>query len=574
MPVNLRHRLTFIVIVLVVATALAVVRLFDVQIVQGRALRERAETELTAKIVLPEPPRGLIYDRDGFLLAINEPRYAIEASALYVSDPAQSAQTLAPVIYEPAEALSSAIATALQSTPPWVCLKQDATREEADQVSDLHLEGITARLWWLRRYPHGPVAAQVLGFVSRGGEGFYGLEGYYDSLLRPLTPEWTGEVSPTGPHPLPPVEGQVPPPRAGTDLRLTLDLAVQAVVEEELARALQEFGAEAGTVIVTDARTGAILALASQPGFDPNRYEDYVQQGQQRLFLNPAIGAPYEPGSVFKIVTVAAALDSGVATPQTTYIDTGRIEVGGRVYTNWDNQAYGERGLADLLGYSLNVGAVHLALQMGPDTFYRYVRRFGFEQLTGVDLEGEVRGQVHVPGDLDWHDSDLGANAFGQGLAVTPLQMVSAVAAVANEGRIMRPYLVAQQVLPDGTVIESRPVVRGQPITPQTAQALTEILAQALERHMPQAAVPGYRVAGKTGTAQIPIPGGYDPRWTIATFVGFGPVRARLDPDLPLLTILVRLDRPQTSPWSSETAALVFQRLASRLFPMLAIPPD
>jgi cell division protein FtsI/penicillin-binding protein 2 len=317
-----------------------------------------------------------------------------------------------------------------------------------------------------------------------------------------------------------------------------------------------------------DPRTGEILAMASQPAYDPDRHEWYIYRGQEGIFLSPAVGAPYEPGSVFKIVTVAAALDSGTITPIYTYVDTGQIEVGGRVFTNWDGKAYGERDLVDMLGLSLNVGTVGLAAQMGPDTFYRYVRAFGFGRPTEVDLQGENAGHVRVPDDLDWRDSDLGANAFGQGLTVTPIQMISAAAAVANDGRLMRPYLVARQLQSNGDVVESRPVVRGQPIRPQTARTLTEILAQAVERHLPQALVPGYRVAGKTGTAQIPIPGGYDPTWTIASFVGFGPVRD------PQLVILVRLDRPQASPWASDTAALVFQRLASRLFPMLGIPPD
>jgi len=563
MTAHLRQRLTFLVILLVVSAGLLTLRLLQVQVVQGAELSRQARQQRLHQLIVPDPPRGLIYDRSGLPLTVNEPRYAIEANPRFVHNAGAAAERLAPILHLPTQAIS----TVLGSDVAYVSLEPFATLQEGEAVQQLGLDGVSAHLRWIRRYPQGALAAHVLGFVSRSGQGFYGLEGYYDRVLRYDAPGWQGEIGPTGRWPLPHEEGSVPLPLSGNDLILTLDLAMQAVVEQELARALQEFGAESGTVIVMDPRSGAILAMASLPTFDPNRYERYIYQGHEKVFWNPAVGMQYEPGSVFKIVTVAAALDSGVVAPTSTYVDEGEIEVGGRVYTNWDNEPYGEQGLVGLLGHSLNVGAVRLAAQMGPGTYYRYVRAFGFDQPTGVDLQGEAAGSVRVPGDLDWYDSDLGANAFGQGLAVTPLQMISAVAAVANDGRLMRPYLVAGQVLPDGTTVESRPVVRGQPISPQTAWALTEILAQAVERWVPQCQVPGYRIAGKTGTAQIPIPGGYDPRWTIASFVGFGPAED------PQLVILVRLDRPQTSSWGSETAALVFARLASRLFPLLGIPP-
>jgi Cell division protein FtsI/penicillin-binding protein 2 len=444
-----------------------------------------------------------------------------------------------------------------------VILTSFASWDQGEQIRAMRIGGVWTTLWWIRRYPHRSLASSLLGFTAYSGEGFYGLEGYYDRVLRPQKVQMVIETDPSGFRPLPCEEHRVPPSQRGNHLVLTLDLAIQMAAEEELARGLQEFGAERGLIIVMDPRTGAILALAVQPSFDPNDYQRYLNEGQEEVFLNPAVNTQYEPGSIFKIITLAGALDSGTVSPQFTYVDTGRIEVGGQMITNWDHQAYGEQDLVGLMGHSLNVGAVTLALRMGPGTFYRYVRTFGFGQPTGVDLQGEVAGTVHMPGDLDWYDSYLGTNTYGQAIAVTPMQMAAAVAAVANGGRLVRPYVVARQIRPDGSVLDSRPVVRGQPISPETAQTVTEILAQATERYLPQATVPGYRVAGKTGTAQIPVPGGYDPRGTIASFVGYGPV------ENPQLLILVRLDRPRTSPWASQTAALVFQRLATRLFPIV-----
>ena len=559
MSVHLRPRLTFLAFLLVPIALLLIWRLLDIQVVHGAAYRQQAAQERMRNLVLPEPPRGSISDLHGFPLAVSEPRYTVWARPRDIPNIGAVAEALAPILQIPADTLSSTMA----HTASNVILTSFASWDQGEQIRAMRIGGVWTTLWWIRRYPHRSLASSLLGFTAYSGEGFYGLEGYYDRVLRPQKVQMVIETDPSGFRPLPCEEHRVPPSQRGNHLVLTLDLAIQMAAEEELARGLQEFGAERGLIIVMDPRTGAILALAVQPSFDPNDYQRYLNEGQEEVFLNPAVNTQYEPGSIFKIITLAGALDSGTVSPQFTYVDTGRIEVGGQMITNWDHQAYGEQDLVGLMGHSLNVGAVTLALRMGPGTFYRYVRTFGFGQPTGVDLQGEVAGTVHMPGDLDWYDSYLGTNTYGQAIAVTPMQMAAAVAAVANGGRLVRPYVVARQIRPDGSVLDSRPVVRGQPISPEMAQTVTEILAQATERYLPQATVPGYRVAGKTGTAQIPVPGGYDPRGTIASFVGYGPV------ENPQLLILVRLDRPRTSPWASQTAALVFQRLATRLFPIV-----
>ncbi len=558
MPVRIRPRLTLLVFLLAPLTLLLLWRLLDVQVVHGAMYRQQAVQERIRNLMLPEPPRGSISDANGFPLAVSEPHYTIWASPAHIPDIGAVAEILSPILQIPAETLSATMAY----TSPSVILAPYVSWEQGKRVKESKLPGVWVSLRWLRRYPHGTLAAQLLGFTTYSGEGFYGLEGYYDRALRPQKVELVTEVDPSGMQPLPYEEDRVPIPQRGNHLVLTLDLAMQMAAEEELARGLKEFGADSGQIIVMAPQTGAILALAVQPAFDPNRYEVYIEKQGEEIFLNPAVNTQYEPGSTFKIIPLAGALDSGAVSPQDTYVDTGRTEVGGQVIINWDGKAYGEQNLVGLMGHSLNVGAGWLAMKMGPETFYRYVRSFGFGQPTGVDLQGEVGGTVHVVGDPDWYDSYLGSNAYGQAIAVTPMQMAAAVAAVANGGNLMRPYVVARQIRPDGSVLESRPVVRGKPISPETARAVSEILAQAVEQHLPQAAVPGYRIAGKTGTAQIPVPGGYDPRGTIVSFVGYGPVED------PQLLILVRLDRPRTSPWASQTAALVFQRLATRLFPM------
>nr|HID13239.1 penicillin-binding protein 2 [Anaerolineae bacterium] len=556
-----RRRLRLLCALLIGLVLVIVAQLVQVQIAQHRFYKEWGEEQRVRAIVMAEPPRGTIRDRNGHLLAGNAVLYSIEAAPAYVVDAEAAATALGSLLHMPA----AHIERLLDSEDLWVLIASPVSKEVGEQVADLGLQGITVRPLWARAYPEGMLASHALGFCTVEMTGFYGVEGFYDSLLRPERVEWEGPVD-SASEPIPWRAAPIALPRPGTDLALALDRTVQALVEEELARSVQEYQAGGGTIIVMDPRTFEILALASLPNYDPERYNDFY--GLDPLpFEDPAVSQQYEPGSVFKVLTVAAALDAGLVTPETTYYDQGWIEVGGQVVENASRQAYGEQTVADILIKSLNVGAAWLSTRMGPDVFYRYVQAFGIGRPTGIDLAGEVAGQLWLPDDYEhWHDSNLGTNAFGQGLAVTPLQMIVAVATVANDGARLRPHIVAQRIGPDGAVSTFRPVVEAQVISPQTARVLTEIMVRVVEEGVPQAKVEGYRIAGKTGTAQIPIPGGYDEEETIVSFVGFGPV-----PD-PQLILLVKLDRPKTSPWASETAARAFQRLAARLFVVLGIP--
>jgi cell division protein FtsI/penicillin-binding protein 2 len=558
-----RRRLRLVSVLLIGLVLVIVAQLVQVQIVDHRFYEGWGLDQRVRPIVVDEPPRGTIRDRDGYLLAGNAVMYAIEADTAYVLDADAAAAALSALLQMPADHLNQL----LRSDKPWVQILSPVSKRVGEQVAALEIPGITVRSLWSREYPEGALASHVLGFCNGEGIGFYGVEGFYNVLLQPEQVEREGPVDPASEQ-IPWTVAPVVLPQAGVELGLALDRDVQRLVEEELARSLYEFQAEAGTIIVMDPRTFGILAMASLPDYDPGRYTSFFSQGTPP-FEDPAVSQQYEPGSVFKVLTVAAALDSGLATPEITYYDQGWIEVGGAVVVNASRHAYGEQSIADILIKSLNVGAAWLGEQMGPETFYRYMQAFGIGRPTGVDLAGEISGQLWLPQDYEeWHDSSLGTNAFGQGLAVTPLQMIAAVATVANEGTRLRPHVVARRIAPDGTVSTFRPVVEDQAISRQTAHTLTEMMVRVVEEGVPQARVQGYRVAGKTGTAQIPVPGGYDKEGTITSFVGFGPV-----PD-PELVILVKLDRPSTSSWSSETAALTFQRLAAQLFVVLGVPPD
>jgi cell division protein FtsI/penicillin-binding protein 2 len=557
-----------LITLLIVCLLFVIVQLVKVQIVDHQFYLRWAKEQRVRIITMNQPPRGTIHDRNGHLLAGNAVRYAVDAAPAHVVDAEEAAVELASVLHMPALHLK----TLLESRDddgdlrPWVLVAPSVSKQIGEQVASREIGGIAVRPLWNREYPEGTLAAHALGF-STVVTGYYGVEGLYDSMLRPEPVTWQGPVDiALVPIPWQPVFGEFP--RRGVKLELTLDRTIQGLVEEELARALDEYQAEGGTIIVMEPSTFGILATASWPAYDPAHYADLIDQ-EHPPFEDPAVSMQYEPGSVFKVLTVAAALDAGIVTPETVYTDSGWIEVGGQAIWNATRQAYGQQSVTDILVKSLNVGAAWLSTQMGPDVFYQYLQDFGIGQATLVDLEGEVTGQLWLPDDIEqWYPSNLGTNAFGQGVAVTPLQMIAAVATVANDGARMRPHVVGRRIASDGKVSVFQPVLAEQVISPQTARTVTEMLVKAVDEGAPLAHVEGYRVAGKTGTAEIPIAGGYAPEGTIVTFAGFGPV-----PD-PELVVLVKLDRPKSSPLASQTAAPVFQRLLSRLFVVMGIPPD
>jgi len=563
-----KRRLLLLITLLVGCVIVVVIQLVQVQVVDHDFFKNWAREQQVRAVTMDAQPRGVIRDRDGHLLAGNAVRYDVEAAPVHVVNRARVAAQLASVLHMPASHIEEALSSRGpdQQLRRWVQLARSVPPETGEALIDLQLPGITVVPQWKRAYPEGTLAAHVLGF-SGVITGYYGLEGYYDAILRPEEVEWVGPVDRHNvPIPWQPIGSQLP--RRGVDLELTLDRTIQALAEEELARALAEYGAEAGTIIVMEPDTFGILAMASTPAYNPERYTEFSELGTAP-FEDPVLSQQYEPGSVFKVLTVAAALDAGLVTPETTYDDQGWIEVGGGTIHNATRRAYGVSSVNDLLSKSLNVGAAWLSRGMGSDVFYRYLKAFGIGQRTEVDLAGEVAGQLWLPEDVEqWHPSNLGTNSFGQGVALTPLQMITAVATVANDGARLRPHVVGRRIAPDGTVSVYRPVLVEQAIAPATARQLTEMMVRVVEDEVVLAKVEGYRVAGKSGTAQIPIPGGYAREGTIATFVGFGPV-----PD-PQLVVLVKLDRPQSSQWASMTAAQSFQRLISRLFTALAIPPE
>lgn len=554
---NTRWRIITLMAILSASALILVGRLFRWQILEHKTFLALAEEEHQAEITL-RPRRGVIYDRNRFLLAADTFQYAISASPPMISDPYTTADRLFPLLgISRDETLA-----ALTSEAAWVPLTRGVPQPLGERILEWDITGIQVESHPKRIYAGGTLAAHLLGFVNDNDNGFYGVEGYYDAMLRGTPGLRQGERDPFGSS-IPIGPGQYIPPRDGRSLVLTIDRTAQHIVERELADAIERYQAESGTVVVLDPKTGGIVAMASWPTYDPNQFA----QTDQKLFPDPAVSEQYEPGSVFKVITLAAGLDSSVITPETTIYDGGVIEVGGRTLYNWDRQPHGTVNMTTVLGKSLNVGAAQVAVMLGKERFYTYVRRFGFGRITEVDLDSEGPGTLKMPGDPDWHESDLGTNSFGQGIAVTPLQITVAMAAVANDGLLMKPHVV-QQIIDGDRVLSVQPTVVRRAIQARTAQTLTEMLVVAVNQETELAKVPGYRVAGKTGTAQIPVPGGYHPSLTVASFAGFVPA------DEPALVILVVIHKPQTSPWGGTVAAPVFARTAQQLMVLFDIPPD
>ncbi len=536
------------------------------------------------------PARGLIFDRQGRLLATNETRYFVEIETRQLTETSRGdiATLLAELLQIPREPLVRQLNEDFVKAKRFrVRLTQPAGQEgvmpivldsaQAKVVERLladpkgpDLNGLDLVASQRRVYPAGSLAGHVLGIVNQEGQGFFGVEGYYDEWLagKPITTERVF---------IPLEVRQLPDPPSGVNLVLTIDLDIQQSVEEILAQAIEWADASGGQIVVMDPRNGEILAMAAWPPLDPNQYEQWLLPPQpdeqedaepQERVITPAVAGTYEPGSTFKVLVMAAALDSGVVQPWDEFIDTGEIEVGGHTIRNWDGEAWGPQSMVGCLEHSLNVCMAYISsTKLGTARFYQYMRQFGIGQLTGIDLDGEVPGEMRTPGVPGWTEADLGTNAFGQGISVTPIQLVRAMAVVANGGRLVQPRLVREVIGAQGSY-EPKATVTGEAISPGTSRTLTRMLVEALQNDGSYALVDGYRLAGKTGTAQIPTEFGYDPNTTIASFVGWGPV------DDSRFVVLVRIDRPKISPWGSTVAAPVFRQVVQRLVLHLGIPPQ
>ncbi|HKZ50285.1 MAG TPA: penicillin-binding protein 2, partial [Dehalococcoidia bacterium] len=497
--------------VLALAGRLAHIQLRDRQVYLAQA----EEEHLGRQTLLGR--RGAILDRNGSPLAVSVDTYDVYVSRKLWQDTRaaqEGAKALAPFVkLTPEEIIARAAAG-----PAEAVVARDIEQATGEAIASLRPLGVRLVPSSRRFYPEGNLVAPLLGFIGRDKVGLTGLEADLEDPLRGQPGFITYERDGAG-RTIPLGHLQGAPPQPGADVVLTIDRYLQKLAEEGLAKAIRDNGAKGGDLIVIDTRTGEILAMASYPSFDPaNPNAD--GDGRMALFKNRALTDIYEPGSIFKLITAAGALNEGLVTPNSSYVDTGKVVVDGWPIFNWDYSANGPQTVTQLLSKSLNTGAIWLAQLLAPERFYQYVQAFGFGQPTGIGLHGEAAGYYRTPSVQGWSKADLAVNSFGQGIGTTPLQMAAAIAAIANEGKLMRPYVVKELTGPQGRRVYEPQVVR-QVIKPEAAKALTRIMTEAVEGvSWHPARVPGYTVAGKTGTANIPVEGRYDAARVIASFAG------------------------------------------------------
>ena len=535
-------------------------RIFSFQVVKSQSLSEQAVAFRFQDTVVPAN-RGNIFDARGIELATNVPADTISVIVNQLDDPTKTASLLAPLIGRSSDSIYSAIT---QPGKEWVVLKRRLSDDASQKINGLNIPGIVLQSEPRRIYPMADFASQVLGFVNYDYVGSYGIEGEYDQTIAGTPGKLIGERDGSG-HVIALAKSAWDPPIDGADLTLTIDASIQWIIEKALDQAIAAQQAAGGTIVVQNPKTGEILGMANRPSFNPNNFDTVTDAS---LFENSAISDTYEPGSTFKSVVMSIGLETGMVSPNTVH-DGGSYKIlpGGAEVHNALDVDFGPETMTEVLQHSSNLGAMWVAELVGEDRFYRGLVSFGIGQPTGIDLQGESAGILPLPGQADWSEANFYTNAFGQGLAVTPIQLVNAVSVLANGGVLMTPHVVKEIKVKSGNKsIDPKPVHRV--ISEKTSHTITQMLTTVMDTTYIKYSVPGYDIAAKSGTAQIPSPsGGYEENATIGSILGYGPSSD------PQFSVLVKIDLPQKSPWGESAAGPAFQQVFQQLFLLYGIPP-
>ncbi len=520
-------------------------RAFQLCVIEGTSFKQLARRQQQQRLALL-PERGSIVDRHGDALALT-----VESADVYVRPrTARGDPKLVPALAHTLDLAPTRVAEKVGAAAPFVWLSRAVTPEQAEAIGALGLAGVGSESSRRRFYPRGPLASQTVGFCGIDSQGLEGVELAYDQYLRGARESLSVERDAHGQSIL--TDGAWrSSPRQGAKIEMTIDATLQQVTENELAAAVKERQAQAGVAVVMDPSSGEILALASFPGFDANNLKASMSEHRR----NRVITDTYEPGSTFKGVLAAAAIEAGVVrTGDRIFCEQGSYAVGRRVVH--DHEPYGWLTFADVIKHSSNIGAAKVGERLGSERLAAAVRAFGFGEPSGIDLPGEAGGLVR----RKWSRINLVTTSFGQGIAVTPLQLVRAYAALANGGKLMQPYVVRRVIAADGSVLhENKPHEVRQPVSPHTAAVVTDLLRGVVEGGTgTQARIEGVPVAGKTGTAQKvdARTGRYSARQRMSSFIGFVPA------DAPRFVILVVIDSPRTATYGGVVAAPVFRRIA------------
>ena len=551
-------RINLVLVFILIFGAAIISRLFYLQIIK-RGFYQAQALGQQVRLREVEGLRGEIFFKNKTKsLAINKERWVVYVLPEEIEDKALTAEILSKNLDKPQDLILSKI----EEGDYYTEIKNRLTEEEVEKIKNLNLEGVYWEEFPGRYYPQETLASHVIGFLGGDEKGQYGLEGYYDEILRGkegFREEKKGSIlldSLFGPENLEPVED-------GSDLYLTIDYNIQFKAESLLEEAKELFDIEAGQIIVLEPDSGEILALADFPNFNPNQYS---KEKDLSIFQNGAVQKIFEPGSVLKPITMAIALNEGKITPNTTYQDEGYVKVGVETIYNYGRRVYGEKSMTEVLEKSINTGAVFVSKLIPREVFLEYVDKFGLNKKTDIDLQGEIYSQNENL--RKGQEINFATASFGQGIEMTPIQLSRAFCVIANGGKLVKPYLVEKIV--NVSTSEIQPQVLGEVINQQVAFQLTAMLISVVENGFAKKAkIPGYYIAGKTGTAQVAYEGkgGYHPDKTIQSFIGFGPALN------PQFLILVKLDNPKTR--TAEYSALpIFRKLAKHIIDYWQIPPD
>lgn len=581
MPGN--RRINLFIIMVFVLGGITIYRLFNLAYMRHLELAGAAKNQYNNPAAMLAG-RGNIYfsgpSVDGRkLAATNKPLFYSYSNNREINNPQDIIPRLVPIVNKEE---SEILRLFSEKNKTHQVIAKDLTKEQVAKIQALKISTLRTASTVDRSYNFN-IASAVLGFVGFDGNrrvGQYGVEAYYDEILggEKRNREWFGNK-------IYPVryflksngasswlasllkfdsgKGSKTDEQDGKDIVLAIDYNIQSFVEITLVELLEKWSAESGLIIVQEPATGKILAMATRPTFDPNNYADYKLEE----FINPAVQKVFEPGSSFKPITMAAALDSGAVTPETTYTDQGVVQIGGYTIKNFDEGVHGIQTMRGVLRKSLNTGAIFAEERTGDDAFLNYVVAFGFGQRSGVDLPGEISGNISNL--YSGRRINFATASFGQGIAVTPLQLINAYSAIANGGKLMRPHVVDKIINPDGSVANTQPKVIGSPISGKASVLMKSMLVDVVEKGFDKARIKGYDVAGKTGTAQIPDEkGGYlEGDQFIHNFVGFAPAYS------PRFTILIRMDKPKGIKFAADSLSPVFGEIARYLIRYFNIPP-
>lgn len=546
-----------------------IARLFFLQIQENNFYRVQAkEIEDFQDIPLK---RGDIFiqDKEGnlYLLATTKSFLRVYLSPQKISphDEQLIIDSLSGHLRIPAQAIKARFA---KKDDPYEPIQEKVPIEKFQELKELIRllpEGVGIQEYKDRFYPYQGLASHLLGFVGFSGrdkKGLYGLEQYYDELLS--APKETLTNAKNSFTKFLSLGKAAIEKSEGASLVLSLDINIQSQVEKILSELIKKWSSPSGSIIVMRPTDGAILAMASFPSFDPNSYGEVI--GLQ-TFVNPVLQSVFEPGSIIKPVTLSAGIDSGAINPQTTYEDTGSVKRDGYTIHNAGERTFGKRNMLEVLQFSINTGAVFVAEKVGREKFLRYLERFGFGSKTGIDLPGEVTGDIT---NLDTgREVNLATASFGQGISATPIQVLMALNVLINEGKLVQPFLVERVLYPEGSQEVTQVKTIRQVITPQSAAKLSAMMVEVVEKgYSKKARVAGYTVGGKTGTAQIPDPKGGYLEQTIHSFLGFAPAFS------PQFVILIKLDEPTGIRFASDSIAPYFSQLAHFILNYYQIRPD